>query len=158
MNICGHHPSILMEDTRIKAHELEPLIHEYCQGLLFDDLGSEAAQPIEVFFQPAALEALTFEAFVEIMGLDQQNPAEKVENFEPVYEVLDGLRDAYIGTAYEDSSNDLVDLMLGHLEDLCLFIVGEDFNEEVDDMHPIYLVGLSVDGNIIGLKSKVLWT
>ncbi|MEM9986835.1 MAG: nuclease A inhibitor family protein, partial [Bacteroidota bacterium] len=52
---------------------------------------------------------------------------------------------------------ELIEALKAHLYDLSVIVLGED-DPSLDPVHPVYIVGLNRKGNLVGLKSQVVWT
>jgi hypothetical protein len=58
---------------------------------------------------------------------------------------------------------ELVRVMKAQLRDIAVALIGSGNPEDYpglhyDAQHPLYVVGIDADGNLVGLKSAVVWT
>ncbi len=129
------------------------------KGLLFDDYGSESSEPFQTFFREANLLRLTERDFVMAMGLDPSRPSEDIAVFEPAldyFKRLIGLTQT-VDPEYIENAITLVNLMQRALRSIHVIIQGLD-QDGVDPVHPVFVVGLDRENNIVGLISSVVWT
>ncbi|MBX2873557.1 MAG: nuclease A inhibitor family protein [Saprospiraceae bacterium] len=130
------------------------------EGLYFPAWANEADAFLQVFHQEAELDSLTRESFRDALGLSLVDRAEAVYFFQQGVEEL-----AWIFENYEDFEAEadqekfqtLLDFMIANLRDITHIIVGED-GLRSDSEYPVYLVGLTPDGDIAGFETTTVWT
>jgi len=134
-------------------------LETHSKGLLFDDYGSESSEPFQTFFLEANLLRLTERDFVMAMGLDPSRPSESIAVFEPAFDYFErliGLTQA-ANPEYIEHAISLVNLMQRALRSIHIIIQGLD-QDGVDPVHPVFVVGLDRNNDIVGLTSFVVWT
>ena len=121
---------------------------------------NEADAFLSVFQQEANLESLTRESFRDTLGLSPVDRAEAVYFFQQGVEEL-----AWIFENYEDFEAEadqekfqtLLDFMIANLRDITHIIVGEDGLRSSSE-YPVYLVGITPDGDLVGFETTTVWT
>ena len=142
----------------LSSLQLSEEIAALTDNLFFDDLGSEASEPIQAFYQQTNIQTLSPESFAATMTLDLNNPAEKVERFRPAEEILKNFVDIHFSFDLDGQAQSIVDLMKTHLTQLTVIVLGEDYNINVSAEHPTFVVGVGADGDLVGFRSIVVWT
>jgi len=145
---------MILPSTRMIAERIAQLT----DGLIFDDFGSEADQPIKSFYLEADLQELTPKTFVTAMGLDPEDPKNAVARFVDAEEAFWLFIDLQRFTKKITEAQQIVDLMRTSLVRNSVIILGEDYNPEVPPQHPVYVIGLGSDGDLAGFESQVIWT
>lgn len=144
------------QEADLHPAELADKLGELALGLTFDDYASESSEGLESFFLEVELSNLTESSFSQALELDPVDPKQVIERKLPAA----GLFERFIDiqkASHKASALELVETLKAHLYDLTIIILGED-DPELDPIHPVYIVGLNRKGNIVGLKSKVVWT
>lgn len=156
---------IAMELIRYTASEvgLSPLevseqIAPLTEGLLFDDYGSEAAIQIEPFFVEHAQPTLSPSSFVAALGLEPDTPKATTSRYESADRVLLTFIEQHVRSGLSARARAIVDLMQTNLNDLRVIIMGLDNHPDLESNHPVYVVGIGLDGNLAGFQSVVIWT
>ena len=153
------HELILSESSRPTGADLAADLGLLSAGMVLDDYSTEATgeifTPVHV---PARLSSLTESGFRQAMGLGN-GPAETLSTFERADAFLDRLIASHYGesSARGAEAEALVARMRSELTDLTVIIVGED-DPAVDSEHPFYVVGRDQRGDLVGLRSAVVWT
>ena len=144
------------QEADLHPAELAEKLGELAEGLVFDDYASESAENLEPFFQAESLSHLTESSFSQALELDPVDPRQVIERKLPAA----GWIERFVDVQHPDkraAAVELVETMKAHLYDLVVIILGED-EPELNPAHPVYVVGLTRKGNIVGLKSQVVWT
>lgn len=147
--------SSLKEDD-MSSEALAKLLGGLAEGLFFDDFGSEASESLTPVFFDTQAQTLTPETFAQAANLDLTDPAQAIARFIPAGDFFE----RFVDTQFESNqrqANDLVEVMRANLSDIHVIIVGLD-QDGVDPAHPAYWVGLTYNGDIVGLQSLVIWT
>lgn len=134
------------------AQKLAPLLN----GLFIDDFGSEGGAPLTPFHAVANLSALTPDTFRATLGLTD-GPKEKIVKFEPAERCFG----RFIGTAELidrlPQGEAVVRFMKANLREIHAVLLGP-YDPEYSAEYPLYLVGLDASGNLVGLRTAVIWT
>lgn len=133
---------------------------ELGDGLYFPAWANEMNSHLSVFRKDADLQTLTKENFSSTLGLDPSNPAEAIEiwqqgrsRYEWIFEVyadFDQLTDL-------ESFKTLHVFMEKHFTHITHIVVGRD-GLRPDSEYPVYFVGLSPEGDILGFETTTVWT
>lgn len=137
---------------RLNGADAEAQLRTHTASMYFDGLlGSEGGEPITVVRLPAT--PLTGPALSRALGHDPATDAGFVERFKAVdASLLDEIQQSNGDT---DDAKKTVAILRG-LTDLRLLIVGKDGAS--DPVHPTYIVGNAADGQVVGIKTGVVWT
>ena len=130
------------------ANRLTPLV----TNLRFDDLGSEGDQACTVVRVPGPVTALDEASFKTAFGLTAATPDNKVERF---VDATAALANFIATNSNSREARTTVDV-LKSLRDVKAIVTGEDGTTNA--LHPAYLVGVASDGQIVGIKTGVVWT
>jgi len=157
--------SLSVQLQRLAAHMVQlptqvlaEQISQLTDGLIFDDFGSEADQPIKAFYLEADLQELTPTTFVDALGLDPDDPKRTVARFVDAEEAFWLFIDLQRFTKKVAEAQRIVSLMRTNLVRNSVIILGEDNNPALESQHPLYVVGLGSDGDLAGFQSQVIWT
>lgn len=142
----------------LSPKEVSEQIAALSEGLFFDDLGSEAAIPIETFFLEHPNRTLTPSSFVTALGVHPESMEGEVSRFEPADRILLSFIDKHVSAGLDDKASAVVDLMQTNLSDLKMIVRGEEFNPVFKSEHPAYIVGIGQNGNLAGFQTAVIWT
>ncbi len=142
----------------LSPREVYQRITPLTDGLFFDDYGSEAAMAITPFFLEHPDQPLSAASFVQALGIDPQSPKGKVERFEPAEQGLRTFVEQHVRSGLSERARTLAELMQTHLNDLTIFILGEDNHPDLNSNHPVYVVGSGQYGHLAGFESVVIWT
>lgn len=127
--------------------------------LIFDFLGSEAGLDVKATLIEANISGpLTVENVSNALGLDQSNPVDFFQIFEDATDFLLHFVDNHRSWGREQAAVDMARLMEDHLMFITVIVVGEDNHPAVNSEHPVYVIGLAEDGNLVGIQSHVIWT
>lgn len=146
------------EENNLSSEEIFNLLNELTPDLFFDYLGSEASEPIEAVQVEVDIRSLTPETFAKALNLDANDPKDKIERFvdaEPFFLVF---VEQHAQFGLEEQAAAIAGLMQDQLEQNKIVVLGEDYNPNVPPDHPVYVVGVAEDGQLVGFKSKVIWT
>ncbi len=146
------------ENTKMTTKEVAELISENTSNLFFDDFGSESSEPIEAFYLEANLEAITPETFRETLDLSLTDPKDTIARFESADKALLIFIEQHFRFGLAEQARSIVDTMKANLDQLSVIILGEDYNADVPAEHPVFVIGLGMDGDLAGFKSQVIWT
>jgi hypothetical protein len=137
--------------------EVEAQLNAHVGSMFFDGiLGSEGGEPISVVRVATSMGAPpTGNALAIALGHDPTTDKGFVERYKAV--------DASLLTEIQQSNGDTPDAkkvieLLRGLSDLRVIIVGKDGAPGVDANHPTYFVGTAADGQLVGIKTGVIWT
>ncbi len=142
-----------------RGTQLTQRIRELVEGLWFDYWSSEGDEPIKAFHRGAELGSLSRECFAAALKLDLDDPADQIERWT---RSLTGLFENLIERNGGDpvqgqKARELVALICEELRDLTGVLIGRDLSRPLG-RHPVYVVGLAPDGDIVGFQSHVIWT
>ncbi|NJL76131.1 MAG: hypothetical protein HC892_15060 [Saprospiraceae bacterium] len=141
----------------LSPREVSEQIGQYTGALFFDDLGSEAAILITPFFLEHSIPDLSPKSFVEALGLNPDEPKGIVSRFESADFILYRFIDKH-NEELAPKARAVVELMEENLSDLTAIVLGEDYSSVYESNHPVYLVGIGLNGNLAGFESTVIWT
>lgn len=149
-----------LEEGELTTDQLANRLTELGDGLYFPAWANEADAYLSVFRKDADLQDLTQEMFSATLGLDSSNPVEAIElwhqgraNYEWIF---DNYEDYEKGTELE-SFKTLHAFMETHLTHITHVVVGLD-GLRPDSEYPVYFVGLTPGGDILGFKTTTIWT
>lgn len=132
-------------------------IGDLAKGLFFDGYyGSEGGQPIAPFYAAAKLSELTPDTLRAPLGLTDR-PEHEITRFEPADACLQGFINFHWDMPEMEPVEELVRFMKANLREIKAAILGRD-DPEFSAEHPLYIVGLDSAGNLVGLKTAVIWT
>ena len=141
----------------MSPHEVSEEIEKYTGELFFDDFGSEAAIPITPFFLEHPSSDLSPKSFVEALALNPDEPKGIVSRFEPANLILQRFIDKH-NDELAPKARAVVELMEENLSDITAIVLGEDNTPVYESNHPVYVVGIGLNGNLAGFDSVVIWT
>lgn len=130
------------------------------EGLYFPAWANESDAFLATFHAAANLERLSPETFAATLGLSPVDPAEAVYFFQQGVEELWWIFDNYADfetETYPEQFQTLLDFMVSNLKDITHIIVGRDGQRD-SSQYPVYLVGLTPDGDIVGFETYTVWT
>lgn len=130
------------------------------EGLYFPAWANESDAFLTTFHAAADLERLTPENFAATLGLSPVDPAEAVYFFQQGVEELWWIFENYAEfetETYPEQFQTLLDFMVSNVKDITHIIVGRDGQRDTSE-YPVYLVGLSPDGDIVGFETSTIWT
>lgn len=148
---------LVEENTPDKLYDS---LTELGEGLYFPAWANEADAYLSPLRQDAKLQELTEESFSSALGLDDVNPAEAIELWHQgraAYEWIFELYEYYDQSAALESFKTLHKFMEKHLTHITHIVVGLD-GSRPDSEYPVYFVGLSAAGAILGFKTRTVWT
>ncbi|HKK79576.1 MAG TPA: nuclease A inhibitor family protein [Phaeodactylibacter sp.] len=142
------------------ADNLYKSLAELGEGLYFPAWANEAEAYLSPFRQDAKLQELTEESFSSALGLDYADPTEAIELWHQgraAYDWVFELYEHYDQLAALESFKTLHKFMEKHLTHITHIVVGLD-GSHPDSEYPVYFVGLSAEGHILGFKTSTVWT
>ncbi len=135
-------------------------LFELGNGLYFPAWANEADAYLSVFRKDADLKELTPESFSSTLGLNPANNEEAIQLWHQGrsdYEWIFELYEEYEQLAAFESFKTLHIFMEKHLTQLTHIVVGLD-GARSDSQYPVYFVGLTPDGDILGFETVTIWT
>jgi len=144
--------------TQQTSTQLFEHLRELVDGLFFDYMGSEAGIAIEAVRIEANLGELNETTFSTLLNLDTSNPKEKIERFVDAAAFLNIFPEQHEPFDLGEAAAEVVQLMRNDLNAISIFVLGEDNHPALESEHPVYVVGISSEGDLVGLKSIVIWT
>ncbi|MDI1437303.1 nuclease [Polyangium sorediatum] len=143
--------------TAPTGEALAQKIGELAKGLFFDGYyGTEGGAPVASFHAAAKLDQLSPDAFRATLGLTDR-PEHEIRRFQPADPALQAFIHVHWDMPEMESVEELVRFMKANLREITAAILGRD-DPEFGAEHPLYLVGLDAAGNLVGLKTAVIWT
>ncbi|WP_225408442.1 nuclease A inhibitor family protein [Stigmatella hybrida] len=143
--------------TAPTGEALAKKIGELSKGLFFDGYyGTEGGVPIQPFHAAAKLSQLTPDVLRSTLKLTNR-PEHEVARFESADSCLQALINAHYDMPEQEQAEELVRFMKAHLRGIHAALLGRD-NPELGAEHPLYIVGTDSAGNLVGLKTGVIWT
>ena len=135
-------------------------LFELGNGLYFPAWANEADAYLSVFRKDADLQELTQGNFSAALGLDPNNNEEAIQlwhqgrsNYEWIFENYED----YEQLAALESFKTLHTFMEKHLTHITHIVVGLD-GARRDSEYPVYFVGLTPTGDILGFETTTIWT
>lgn len=144
------------QEADLHPAELAEKLGDLAQDLYFDDFASESTESLTPFFLDIRLSSLTEHSFSQALDLNPANPREVIERVLPAAGFMERFVDIQL-PGHQSQAIELVEALRAHLYDLSIIILGED-DPALDPVHPVYTVGLTRKGAIVGLRSQVVWT
>lgn len=148
-----------VEDSIDAGAQLADEIGQLTPGLIFDDFGTEGtSEGFTAVHREASLDPLAplDAATVAVtLGLDANDPAQAIVRFiTDLDDFFADLRELHrqLEQAPWTRADALVDLMQASLRSTVAAIVG------LEPQLPVYIVGVAPDGDLVGLRSTVIWT
>ncbi len=144
----------------VTTDKLYDSLFELGNGLYFPAWANEADAYLSVFRKEADLQELTQENFSSTLGLDPSNKEEAIQLWHqgrPDYEWIFELYEEYEQLAALESFKTLHMFMEQHLTHLTHIVVGLD-GARNDSEYPVYFVGLTPAGDILGFQTTTIWT
>jgi hypothetical protein len=133
---------------------------ELGEGLYFPAWANEADAYLSIFRKDADLQELTQENFSAALGLDSSNPVEAIQfwhqgrqNYEWIFENYEN----YDQLADMESFKTLNNFMTQYLTHITHIVVGIDGYSPTSE-YPVYFVGLTPEGDILGFQTSTVWT
>lgn len=145
----------LKEATGPAGEALAQKIASLANGLYLDDFASESGMGFSPFHAAAKLSQLTQDTFRATLGLTDR-PEHEIAKFEPADRCLE----KFIATHWEENqkqAEEVVRLMRANLREISAVVTGRD-DPALGAEHPTYIVGIDSAGNLVGLKTAVIWT
>ena len=146
--------------AEVTTDSLNDSLTELGDGLFFPAWANEADAYLSVFRKDADLEELTQENFSAALGLDPSNNQEAIQLWHqgrPDYDWIFESYEAYEQFADLESFNTLHTFMEQHLTHITHIVVGLD-GARSDSEYPVYFVGLTPSGDILGFQTITIWT
>jgi Nuclease A inhibitor-like protein len=145
----------LKEATGPSGEALAQKIASLAAGLYLDDFGSEGGMGFSPFHAAAKLTQLTKDTFRAALEFTDR-PEHDIVRFEPADRCLE----KFIATHWDENqqqAEEVVRFMKANLREICAVVTGRD-DPELGAEHPTYIVGIDSAGNLVGLKTAVIWT
>ncbi|ADO75191.1 hypothetical protein [Stigmatella aurantiaca] len=147
----------LKSATAPTGEALSQKIGVLAKGLSFDGYyGTEGGVRIQPFHAAAKLTQLTQDALRATLKLTNR-PEHEIARFESADRCLQALIHVHTDMPEYEQAEELVQFMKTHLRELHAAILGRD-DPELGSEHPLYIVGIDSAGNLVGLKTGVVWT
>ena len=149
-----------MMEEETSTDSLFKKLEELGDGLYFPAWANESDAYFSVFRKDADLQALTPANFSAAMGLDPSLPAETIQLWHqgrPGYEWIFENYENYEQLAELESFKTLHSYMEKHLTHLTHVVVGLD-GARPDSQYPVYFLGLSPEGDLLGFSTTTVWT
>jgi len=130
------------------------------EGLYFPAWANEADAYLSLFRQDADLQTLTQETFSSALGLDPSNPVEAIQFWHQGRTEYEWIFENYEGYEMEtelEAFKTLHTFMEQNMTHLTHVIVGLD-GLRPDSEYPVYFVGLTPEGDILGFQTTTIWT
>ena len=147
-------PSV--EATGLTGEALAQKIASLANGLYLDDFGSESGMGFSPFHAAAKLSQLTSDTFRVTLGLTD-GPKQKIEKFEPGDRSLQRLIEVADWIDCRAQGEEVVRFMKANLREISAVLLGS-YDPEQGAEYPVYIVGIDAAGNLVGVKSAVIWT
>ncbi len=147
-------------ETEMTTDQLYDSLFELGNGLFFPAWANEADAYFSMFRKDADLQELTQETFSATLGLDPSNPVEAIELWHQgrsEYEWIFENYENYEKFAELESFKTLHTFMEKHLTHITHVVVGLD-GLRPDSEYPVYFVGLTPEGDILGFQTTTIWT
>lgn len=149
-----------MPEGEPTTDQLYEKLSELGDGLYFPAWANEADAYLSLFRQDADLIALTQENFSSTLGLDSSNPEEAIQLWHQgrsEYEWIFENYESYEQLEDLESFITLHKFMENHLTHITHIVVGLDGTRR-DSEYPVYFVGLTPEGDILGFQTITIWT
>ncbi|MCB0644350.1 MAG: hypothetical protein KDC44_22050, partial [Phaeodactylibacter sp.] len=166
------HPKIALLAAQLKRHAqsspqqlttadsnyLFEEIQDLEDALYFDFLGSEAGQPVTAIKFDTTVEVPLTEAQIQqALNLDPTKPQDKIERYLDAQDFFPTFLDFHAEMERGETAQAFINLMQQTF-DPKLLVIGADYHPEVDPKHTVYILGIASDGNLVGIRSAVIWT
>jgi hypothetical protein len=149
-------PAPTGEASGLTGEALAQKIASLANGLYLDDFGSESGMGFSPFNAAAKLSQLTQDTFRTTLGLTD-GPKQKIEKFEPGDRCLGRLIAVADEIDRRPQAEEVVGFMKANLREISAVLLGS-YDPEQGAEYPVYIVGIDTAGNLVGLKSAVIWT
>ncbi|MEL7162542.1 MAG: nuclease A inhibitor family protein [Bacteroidota bacterium] len=146
--------------TADEPQGLKEEIHALGAGLYFPAYGNESDAFLKPFFREGKLQSITKESFREAFGLHPVAPEDTLVYFQTgrvAYQRLFDEYEALDNRGYGNRFRTLEETMHRELRDVTLAIIGTEGSREFPE-HPVYFVGLTPAGDILGFETLTVWT
>lgn len=121
--------------------------------------GSEGGQPMQTVVVNGPFSSLDAATFKAAFGFTGAGPDHKIERDVPAAQILAELTASVVQptyTAQQEQDAATIARLIGSLKDARAFVLGEDGT--TGPVHPTYIVGLDPNGQLVGIKTGVVWT
>ena len=148
------------QQGEVTTDSLEASLHDLGNGLYFPAWANEADAYLSVFRKDADLQELTQETFSAALGLDPSIKEQAIQLWHQgklEYEWIFELYADYEKLADLETFNTLHKFMELHLTHITHIVVGLD-GWRSDSEYPVYFVGLTPDGDVLGFQTTTIWT
>lgn len=138
------------------GEELSNHFEALAYNFVLDDYGTELTnEHFLSFHAPAQLEHLTAQTFAATLGLNADDPKQRISRIESAADFFRRLVDSNTPGPTAQAVA-LATAMQSSLRDMHVFILGED--PEGGPLHPVYIAGIAPDGSLAGLRARVQWS
>lgn len=144
------------QEAGLHPAELAEKFAELAESLYFDDFASESAEPLTPFYLETKLAVLSENTFSEALDLNPADPQQVIERIMAAAGFLERFVDIQVPERRAQAV-ELVEALKAYLYDLSVIVLGED-EPGADPVHPVYIVGLTRKGAVVGLTSTLVWT
>jgi hypothetical protein len=151
----------LKDATAPGGKALAAQLASLADGLWLNDFATEGGEGFTAFHAAAGLSELTQDTLRAALGLTADRPEHEIARFEAADRCLERIINQSTDEdmpGLRDKAVELVRVMKTHLRALTAAVIGRDDTELVDVAHPAYVVGIDANGDLVGLKSSVIWT
>jgi hypothetical protein len=144
----------------VTTDKLYDSLFELGDGLYFPAWANESDAYLSVFRKDADLKELTPENFSSTLGLDPSDQQQAIQFWHqgrPNYEWIFEQYEEYEQLVALESFKTLHMFMEKHLTHITHIVVGLD-GVRNNSEYPVYFVGLTPDGDILGFETTTIWT
>ncbi len=148
------------QPEEVTTDQLYDSLAELGNDLYFPAWANEADAYLTAFRKDAELTELTQESFSSAMGLDPSNPEEAIQLWHQgraEYEWIFENYESYEQFEALESFKTLHTFMEENLTHITHIVVGLD-GLRSDSEYPVYFIGLSPSGDILGFETTTVWT
>ena len=124
--------------------------------LLTGEFSSVSDAGFEVVHLTGEFSDTSDETIRAALQLESSNPNHTISRRFKAPALMSRISDYHFEAEYAQQESASVALLLLRLRELRGFILGED-SFTTDPNHPVYILGLSCDGELVGLRSSVCW-
>jgi hypothetical protein len=137
--------------------EVAATLAEAAQRLSVDgQFGSEGGDDLRAFHAPANIENFSMAAMREAMGIGPNDEGDDQLHMYTFQDFIMSTEETW--PEYAEDVEKLAQLFEGNLENIQVFVRGEEYSSRFGCEQPLYIVGVAKDGSVAGLESSVVWT
>lgn len=144
----------------LTTDQLYDSLFELGNELYFPAWANESDAYLSVFRQDANLQELTQASFSAALGLDPSNQQETIQFWHQgrsAYQWIFELYEDYEQLAALETFKTVHTFMEQHLSHITHIVVGLDGTRN-DSEYPVYFVGLTPSGDVLGFQTTTIWT